>query len=218
MRAEAWYEAGQIALYNGLEIMGFELGPDFALWNGHYFDKKSIQDPSPEQDEDLELMFGVSREHPLRLISADEQARTKISRAVPYVRFHYRLLAAEHANRAADLLPESSQAFAATLCHGVNWVSWPRYRESQQALYQRYVRHGAYVPWAARFGHHCLQPDFPAARPTWWQPLIDGVKQIRHVLKPYKQVVYGSGLAVTLAGILGAVVWGIRRRLGYFSM
>jgi hypothetical protein len=31
-------------------------------------------------------------------------------------------------------------------------------------MYARYLKQGAYVPWADDFGRHCEEPDFDAAR------------------------------------------------------
>jgi hypothetical protein len=70
------------------------------------------------------------------------------------------------------LLPPRSQAFAAVLCNGSNWLI-DRDPPTAQALYGRYVKDGPYVPWANRFARACPEPDFDGAatlkwRMAWW--------------------------------------------------
>ena len=96
-------------------------------------------------------------------ITATEVARREASRARPYQRYHYRWVAADLAEQAANLVPARSQAFAATLCHASRWLRNDDVPTSQ-AYYQRYLRQGPYVPWATGFGMECPEPDFTAAR------------------------------------------------------
>ncbi|MGL1779434.1 hypothetical protein ACSTG7_23725, partial [Vibrio parahaemolyticus] len=63
--------------------------------------------------------------------------------------------------KSADALPARSQAFAAVLCQGVNFVYYDQPRAEQ--LYLRYVKEGAAVPFSADFGQNCVEPDFAAA-------------------------------------------------------
>ena len=53
-----------------------------------------------------------------------ELARATLSRAQPYERFHYRYVAAELAWRAAELLPDGSDATAEVLCTGGSWLKF----------------------------------------------------------------------------------------------
>jgi hypothetical protein len=46
------------------------------------------------------------------------------------------------AEKAADLLPYKSQAYAAVLCNATGWV-WGRDAQLTKRLYQRYVKYGA---------------------------------------------------------------------------
>lgn len=154
-QAQAWYAAAMLARFKGMELMGYELAPDFANWGGAYslaYMSRDAGGPSSIEGE---------------MCSADEQRRFEAHRAKPEVRFHYRLVAAEHAARAADLLPASSQAFAAVLCQAVGW-NLAREPERARLLYQRYLREGAYVPWGKQFGRHCPAPDFHGAGQRLW--------------------------------------------------
>lgn len=142
-RAEALFTAATIARKQGMEILGTEGPPD------SYYTLGSFED-------------GLGRsELKGPFITPGERERFKASNAVPPVRYHYRIVAANLAGTAADLVPEKSQAFAALLCHAVAWSSHDEDRA--KALYQRYVKHGARVPFAKAFGSTCPAPDFQGA-------------------------------------------------------
>ncbi|MGD9583983.1 MAG: hypothetical protein AB7V26_10020 [Lysobacterales bacterium] len=76
--------------------------------------------------------------------------------------YRYRRMAAGWANLAADDLPPRSQAFAAVLCHATRWLL-AKEPENADFYYRRYIRHGAAMAWADRFGQVCPEPDFDAA-------------------------------------------------------
>jgi hypothetical protein len=181
-RAEALYSAAAIARFDGMEILGYELAPDFAIWSGSW-QAGEEQEPIPDD-----------------YTSADELARLARSdpRALP--RFHYTSTAVEHAMRAADLLPRSTQAFAAVLCQACGWAL-NRDPEVAAAVYRRYVAEGAYVPWAKRFGKRCPAPDFASAKRAVW----------RARLRPLRFVGPLDGLVLLGLALLGAAVLQARR-------
>lgn len=76
------------------------------------------------------------------------------------MRFHYRLIASDHAIAAADLLPERSQAYAATLCWAARYAKDGNDLPRTEKIYRRYIATGAYQPWAKSFGGTCPAPDF----------------------------------------------------------
>src|SRR5215470_11230808 len=124
-RAQAWFAAANAARDDGLELLGYELDPDFQVYAGGY--GWGYEDPAAgAKKSDLVLP----------LIGSDEAARTSASAAVPPQRFHYRYDAARFAERAADLLPPRSQAFAAVLCQGTSWLL-NRDPEAARRLYRR---------------------------------------------------------------------------------
>jgi len=101
------------------------------------------------------------------------------------------------ANRAADNLPHTSQAFAAVLCSAAGWNSS---LEDQSALYQRYVKEGPYVDWAVDFGHQCPYPDFENASKRYVTQATDAT---RAVLRPYKwPLQIGGVVGVTAVALL----------------
>jgi len=142
-RAEALFAAATLARQSGLEMMGTEGPPDSFYTAGNF-----------EEGLGRATLGGD-------LVTAAEKQRFAASNAKPDQRFHYRYLAAEEASRAADLLPARSQAFAAVLCHASAWSS--RDEHAAKALWKRYVKEGARVPFARTFGQTCPVPDFQNA-------------------------------------------------------
>jgi hypothetical protein len=142
-RAEAWFTAALLARADGMELLGFEGEPDSGMWDGNF-----------DRTED--------GKHDPSFQTEDERKRAAASRAVRDVRFQYRLTAVDHATASADLLPHSSQAFAAVLCEASTWVI-DRHPDRAAEIYKRYIHQGAHMPWAASFGRTCPVPDFAAA-------------------------------------------------------
>src|SRR5262249_1988889 len=145
----------------GMEMMGYETSPDYFVTGG-----------------DLAWGFGQTKLGDA-FVTPGERERFTTSAARPDLRFHYRFIAVDQAVRAADLLPQRSQAFAAVLCTATGWmlstvgplnnpVEGERSErniaaERAQELYHRYVKEGPRVPWATHFGRNCPEPDFEGA-------------------------------------------------------
>jgi hypothetical protein len=177
-RAAALFNAGSMARQWGMEILGYEMSPDYASLFGGNFSLETA-----------ELKVGP-------LVSEGEVQRQQASAAQPDVRFHYRFVATALASRAADNLPHTSQAFAAVLCTAYSWNSS---LEEQSAIYQRYVDEGPYVYWAGDFGHQCRSPDFQNASKRYVTQATDSV---RSALRPYKKPVQIGGVVVVVAAAL----------------
>ncbi|MNM95718.1 Tetratricopeptide repeat protein [compost metagenome] len=177
-RASALYNAAWTAREWGMDILGYEMAPDYATFGGNY----SL--------ESAELKVGP-------LVSEAEVQRQVASEAKPDQRYHYRFVATALAGRAADNLPHTSQAFAAVLCNAAGWNSS---LEDQSALYQRYIKEGPFVPWAVDFGNQCPYPDFENADKRYVTQVTDAV---RSSLRPYKwPVQIGAIVLVTGAALL----------------
>ncbi|WP_260958390.1 hypothetical protein [Pseudomonas citri] len=183
-RAEAYFNASTLARKWGMELLGYEMAPDYASLGGSY----SL--------EPVELKVGP-------LVAEGEVQRQQASAAQPDVRYHYRFVATALASQAADLLPHTSQAFAAVLCKAVSYNSS---LEEQSALYQRYVKEGPYVEWAGDFGHQCQEPDFRKADKRY---VTQAVEPVRSALRPYKAWLEAGGTVLVVAVALG---WISRRR------
>lgn len=208
-KAQSLFAAAVIARENGMEILGYEQGPDFHD-NGGSFEGGSGQGP-----ESLKQSY----------VTAGERQRYADSVARPDYRFHYRYIAEDAASQAADLLPPRSQAFAAVLCKATGWMleGPPDYEDHYQyygdpapnqpserarratALYQRYVKQGPYVVWAVNFGRNCEEPDFDRARAL---ERSQQVRAVKHVVRHY----YPYGLGAFVVVVAAFAVWVFRRR------
>jgi len=186
-RAKAFYQAGEIARQDGLELLGYENAPDYAIWSGDFGG-----DDKPKAS----IWMGE-----------DEEKRQQASAAQPNIRWHYRNTAAELADQSADFLPAQSQAFAAVLCKASGWVA-DTDAAATKKYYQRYVRHGAFLPWAEDFGHGCPAPDFDSARN---KALLYQWYALKNVLRPHKHAVY-LAVAVMLFGTFGSGLWFWRKQ------
>ena len=182
-RAAALFNAAWTAREWGMDILGYEMAPDYATFGGNYI------------LENAELKVGP-------LMAEDEVKRQQASAAQPDQRYHYRFVATALASRAADNLPHTSQAFAAVLCEASGWNSS---LEEQSAIYQRYVKEGPYVEWAADFGHQCPYPDFENADKRYVTQVTDAA---RSALRPYKTPLQVGGVLAFAA----AALWLFKRR------
>jgi hypothetical protein len=208
-KAQARYAAAVIARENGMELLGFEQGPDYEDNGGGF------QGGSGHSAADLKQTF----------VTDGERQRFADSAAKLNWRFHYRYIAADEAAAAAELLPPRSQAFAAVLCKAASWMREgpPDYDDHYQGYgdtkptgpseaqrrvetyYQRYVKQGAYVAWNNNFGAECEAPDFDRARQLLrHQRIVKAKHFIRHWL-PVEIIAF----VLVPAGLVG---WWLRRR------
>ncbi|MDB4962703.1 MAG: hypothetical protein JWP01_2702 [Myxococcales bacterium] len=158
-RARGLYDASVLARAHGLEILGTESGPDWAIY-GAAFDPRSF-----DADEAVDANGDPLPATEPRPSWISDLERTRVTASAPRFagRYHYRYLASDLAERAANLLPRQSQAFAATLCHAARYVEHDD-RARFHALYRRYVMLGARVEFAVTFGQSCPEPEIDRAR------------------------------------------------------
>lgn len=188
-RAQSLFEAAVLARTRGMDIMGYELAPDEHFTDGNLIN--NFDAPKPEKG----------------FMTAAEVQRLAASKDPAHKRFHYRYLAVTHAERAADALPPRSQAYAAVLCHATSWMISSQDDERAKALYQRYVKTGALVPFGTHFGRRCPEPQFMAARA---QPLLLKARGIRRWLGWH--AVAATGLALAGFALILAAAWAAGRR------
>jgi tetratricopeptide (TPR) repeat protein len=170
--AQALYSAALLARTLGMELMGTEVAPDWALVEGQ-FDLggwyQEMQQATPEGSPER------AAQEELALTSDAERARLTANAPPHALRFHYRSTAADLAEKAAERVPPRSQAYAALMCHAARFVARTD-PERMQRIWRTYVKRGAYVPEVSMFGESCPEPDFERLRSqkltmTWrgWQ-------------------------------------------------
>jgi hypothetical protein len=185
-KAEALFQMATITREHGMQLFGYELAPDYAVFDGYY-----------------ELWNTPNT----AVLNAAEIKRVNRASDGAAKRFHYRYTAAALADKAADLVPENSQAFAATLCHASRWLL-ARDSEAAAPYYQRYLRDGAFVDWGNEFGQHCPEPDFAKAQ----QRLNDNRRKQLHQFAREHKVPLLLGVFVALFGAGLLLTRRLRRR------
>ncbi len=111
-RAHAFWEAARIVRTNGMELLGTEVEPDWALYGGSY-DLGNVGVYRSTFSE-------TNKVRP----SADELNRLKKYEADPGLRFHYRYIAADLGWQAAQLLPNNTDETARILCEAGTWIKY----------------------------------------------------------------------------------------------
>jgi len=180
-RADALFQLASLTRKHGLELLGYELAPDYQVFYGQF---EFYQSDTP----------------PLWPIPAAEQQRLTQSAPVPDKRFHYRYIAADLAAQSAELWPQNSQAYAASLCAATTWLI-NRDPDAAQQYYRQYLKHGAYVPWGADFGIRCPEPDLASAEKRLQANFQTSLPRKRELV-----------LAAVLLLLAGAGGWAWRRR------
>jgi tetratricopeptide (TPR) repeat protein len=213
-RATQWWNAAKRAREDGMELLGYELDPDAAFFGGS-FEIFTTFGYGPTRDErELAAMGGTGEDPgrsapPLPVLKVDagpsdgEKTRVAASAANPDRRFHYRYVAGDLAQHAADLVPSRSQAYAAMLCQATGWILY-RDPKRARALYDVYVKNGPYVPWAEDFGNQCEEPDFDGAAARLH---VERVRYAKHVVRVAAPLVAG---AIVVAAIVAFLL--VRRR------
>ena len=200
-RAAEWYRAAVIARENGMELLGYENDPDNAFFGGN-FEFGSFGYGAPAEGAEPQPALP-----PLKIattLQPGERERVSATSPQPDLRFHYRYVAADFAARAADLVPQRSQAYAAILCQATGWLLY-RNLPAARVYYDRYVKNGPYVPWAENFGTQCEEPDFDGAAKRLHAERVAAVKRFARRAFPY-------AIGVGVVAIAGMIVWWRKRR------
>ncbi|HEY9420192.1 MAG TPA: CDC27 family protein [Thermoanaerobaculia bacterium] len=107
-RARSLFHAACVTRYQGLELSGTELEPDWFIYEAQFENEPFAIARAKGQ---------FSRLGPTK----DEIARARKTRVTPFKRFHYRYRGMELAKEAADLLPDGTEK-ARILATAGNWV------------------------------------------------------------------------------------------------
>ncbi|WP_233233858.1 hypothetical protein [Bordetella sp. LUAb4] len=216
-RAGALYRAALIARRQGMDLLGYEQDPDYAVYDGGYTYGAGRSGGADDGGQGAPTSQGqgaaapradtpakrAARDLPGPYITDEERRRYAATEAQPYARFHYREIAADHAVAAAELLPARSQAYAATLCRAARFIIDDD-ADRASAIYMKYIKNGAAVPFGATFGRDCPEPDF------------DGAARFRYVqawraIQRHPAETAGAGVAGLAAAIAAVLVWRRRR-------
>jgi tetratricopeptide (TPR) repeat protein len=195
-RAEALFSVAMMSRTRGMELLGTEGPPDVAAVDGNFSWGYGQESPRGT----VGVTTGADAREPL--LGPDEATRFAASAPQPDKRFHYRVIAADRAIEAADLLPQGSQAYAATLCWATRFAFDSDDVDRAQSIYRRYVATGPLQPWAKRFGRECPEPDFDAARDYW-------PKRVVRLAQRHTGLAAAAALGVAL--LLAGSVFAIRR-------
>ncbi|MGE3309592.1 MAG: hypothetical protein AB7O66_06440 [Limisphaerales bacterium] len=108
-RAQGWYAAAWIARTNGLELLGTEVAPDWAIWDGQY-------EWGPDHSGRSSTAGKRLRPTPTEL------TRARAHTADPEARFHYRYQAAFLAWDASLWMPNNDPETATMLYSAGQWL------------------------------------------------------------------------------------------------
>ncbi|TDU72892.1 hypothetical protein EI77_01358 [Prosthecobacter fusiformis] len=150
-RAEALWQAAQLHRMLGMELVGFETGPDYYAAGGSFelrdmaaFRRQKVWLDEWEHDENT-LVAG--QQVPTFAATPDEVWRARHYGPKVDKRFHYRYVAAEMAWQAAALMPDDDPKTAEVLCIAGNWLQ-NRDPKAADRFYKALVRRNPNVPLA----------------------------------------------------------------------
>lgn len=140
-RAAGFWAAAQIAREKGMALLGTELDPDWAIWDGD-FDMTPSRQVRPPREKREPLWRYVSEENQKKEPSIWQPTELESQRIwdqpAPEKRFHYRYRAAELAWWAASLLPNESDETAKILATAGGWLK-ARDPQAAKPFYQALV-------------------------------------------------------------------------------
>jgi hypothetical protein len=191
--ASYWYKTAVIAKHDGMELLGYELDPDYYIFWGGENSLGSIDSSKISGD----------------YVSSEEYNRLRKNQVGPNKRFHYRYLAIDYIQKAASQVPPRSQAYAAMLSKAHLWIC--NYDTALvQDLYSQYVHNGAYVPWA--FSDSVPDPDFDEAQKMAKAEKIRKTKlTIKRIIRPIKPFAIPV-VTILFASVITGIFFIIRMR------
>ncbi|MCF7955336.1 MAG: hypothetical protein K9M75_06005 [Phycisphaerae bacterium] len=145
LRASKLWKAACITRYEGMELFGTEVAPDWYYYGGH-FDREPLHYfrgsdeyarlTYPKRKRNLSGQFENSKVVP---VSKDEQKKIQMHTITPELRFHYRYKAVDLAWRASKLMDDQSDETARVLCIAGSWMVG-RDQEAADRFYKSMVR------------------------------------------------------------------------------
>jgi hypothetical protein len=158
VRAAAEFRLGILERKHGMDLLGYELAPDYHYVGGNYGATIFLDTWDGRDDwSSSSLIYGKKGMLELEAKRFTE-TQPKFDK-----RFHYRYRAMNRALDAANRVPKRSQAYRALLCQAAVWVPDAKLKKD---IYHRYLEHGSHIKsqFPKLFGRKCEEPDFEAAR------------------------------------------------------
>ena len=124
-RARAWFTAAWLARHDGMEMMGTEVSPDGFITEGNFPDPNIAKERLAGTYRETRYVDQKSVTTTASIVpkpSKQERQRITQNRIRPDVRFHYRVIAAELAMRAAALLDDNTDELADVINRAGLWV------------------------------------------------------------------------------------------------
>ena len=138
-QARSLFHAAWIARYQGMELMGTEIGPDVAWMEGAFSEgdlamarltgKEPVIEDADEGGDPQEAAKPIKFALPVTQLEKDRLQKTKL---VVERRFHYRHVAAGLAWKAAGMLPDDSAETADVLNSAGNWLKDKHEKQSER--------------------------------------------------------------------------------------
>lgn len=153
-RAQHLFTAATLVRTHGMDILGTELGPDWAVFDGIFElygpDEGRLAATPTREDTEDELLPSVSEET-LRVLSAsdDERRRVRQSAPEPNRRFHYRYIAADLLWKCAEVLPNNDPETMHALWTGGSYLKL-RDPAAANRFYRALVWRNLNMPYAQR--------------------------------------------------------------------
>lgn len=144
-RAKGYWKAAWVTRTLGMELMGSELGPDWATYAGEFGDDEDI---ATIRNNGKGWQFAPTK---------NEKKKIAATKFKPNKRFHYRYVAANYALQGARLLPNSSRDAAVMLCYGHKWLM-NRDPDAASVYYREFIKRN-YLFEDVGFSGTC--PDLP---------------------------------------------------------
>ena len=124
-RARAWFDAAWLARFDGMELMGTEGAPDGFITDGSFASTDIAKERSAGTYSETRYIDSESVKQTKALQpkpTKQEVERIQKNAIRPDVRFHYRVIAAALAMRAAQLLDDNTEELADVINRAGVWV------------------------------------------------------------------------------------------------
>lgn len=170
-QAKALFDAALAAYGEGMETLGFEVAPDFAIYGGNYvgpspalvasqFGAKKPAEPADDEADEVrynmlsaiwDWEFAQPQE---KWWSQAERDRLQRFFDAKTMRYSYRARASDLAVQAASLVPRDSKTFGLLMCRAAQFVAATEPGLAHK-VYRRYLQQSQGSEWKGVFGWNC---------------------------------------------------------------